>query len=419
MDSTDDKAPTESTSTNPNRRDVLRWGAVSTIATGGVVSATGQRAHGAGPAEVQSYRKLGRTGLEISDISFGTSRLRPGEENLIAHALDRGINYFDSAYSYTRGASEQVLGNALAGKRDKVYLVSKVITESDSSAEFMMDRLDESLRRLKTDYVDIDMSHAVNDADRMKSAEWLEFIAKAKQQGKIRFSGMSGHAGRLIECLDYALDEDMVDVILAAYNFGQDPAFYESLTRSFDFVANQPDLPRVLAKAKEKNVGTVAMKTLMGARLNDMRKWDTDGGTFAQAAFRWVLSNSDVDALIVTMRSVEEIDEYLGASGASSLAHGDLPLLERYAIANGVTYCRHACNDCIGACPFGVEISDVLRTRMYATDYGDLEFARDEYAGIGTNAEACLSCSGEPCRNACTHGIAIDQFCGPTHTMLA
>ena len=77
---------------------------------------------------------------------------------------------------------------------------------------------------------------------------------------------MSGHGGHLIECLDAALDEDLVDVILVAYNFGQDPAFYERFTKSFDLVALQPDLPRVLAKAHSKGVGVVAMKTLMGAR---------------------------------------------------------------------------------------------------------------------------------------------------------
>ena len=111
------------------------------------------------------------------------------------------------------------------------------------------------------------------------------------------------------------------------------------------------------------------MKTLHGARLNDMRPYETQGTTFAQAAFRWVLSNADVDALVITMRDRERIDEYLGASGSHELAFGDLELLQRYAKLNGSSYCRHACNDCSGACPFGVDIADVLRTRMYATDY--------------------------------------------------
>ncbi|MFP6796144.1 MAG: aldo/keto reductase [Pseudomonadales bacterium] len=402
----------------PNRREFLRWTALTGAATGLATHAANTPPN-KGPNEIRSYRRLGRTNLQISDISFGSAALRHGQEDVVHHALDRGINYFDSAYSYTRGAAEKVLGKVFEGMRDKVVLVSKVEGKADWSKEQMMYHLDQSLTRLKTDYIDVYMAHAVNDINRLKSPEWHEFAELAKKQGKIRFIGMSGHAGYLVNCLDYALDQDMVDVILVAYNFNQDPDFLSKLTRSVNWIAKQPELPRVLKKAKELDVGTVVMKTLHGARLNDMRPYETQGTTFSQAAFRWVLSNTDVDALVVTMRDRERIDEYLGASGSHQLAFGDLELLQRYAKLNGSSYCRHACNDCSGACPFGVDIADVLRTRMYATDYQDVELARDEYAKIGTNASACLNCSGEPCRSACTHGIRIDEFCGPTHRMLA
>ena len=400
------------------RRQFLKWTVAAGVSSSLPSTAAGREPKSTGNT-IQAYRELGRTGLEISDISFGTSRLRPGQKDLIHHALDRGINYFDSAYGYGGGASETVLGEVFKGMRDEVVLVSKVEGPASMRKERMMARLDESLRRLKTDYIDVYLAHAVNDVDRLKSPEWHAFVDAARRQGKIRFTGMSGHAGKLIPCLDYAIDHDMADVVLIAYNFGQDPQFYERFTQSFNFVANQPGLPRVLAKAKEKNVGVVTMKTLMGARLNDMRPYETGNATFAQAAFRWVLSNRDVDALVISMTSKAKIDEFLGASGASELALGDMELLMRYAAMNGASYCRHACNDCAGACPYGVQISDVLRTRMYATDYEDFAFARDEYAMLEVNAAACLSCSGEPCRNACTHGIAIDEVCGPTHRMLA
>ena len=141
-----------------------------------------------------------------------------------------------------------------------------------------------------------------------------------EEAGKIRFAGMSGHAGHLIECLDYAIDTGQFDVILCAYNFGQDPSFYQRYLRSFDMVAIQPDLPRVIDKAKSKGMGVVVMKTLMGARLNDMRPYEKDGATFSQSAFRWVLSNRKVDALIVSMTSREMVDEFLGASGWQATA---------------------------------------------------------------------------------------------------
>lgn len=368
---------------------------------------------------VQQYARLGRTDLKISDISFGTSRLREGMEDVVAFALDRGINYFDSAEGYTGGDSEKVLGRALAGKRDQVYIVSKSILSAKTSAQTMMRSLEESLVRLNTDYVDVYMNHAVNDVDVVANPEWLAFVEQAKQQGKIRFSGLSGHGGYLIDCLDFALDEDMVDVVLTAFNFGQDPKFYEGLTRGLDWIATQPDLPRVLAKAKQKDVGVVAMKTLHGARLNDMRPYEKGGATFAQAAFKWVLGHDSVDALVVTMTEKSQVDEYLGASGQTAIATHDRRLLERYAQMQSGTACKYACNTCESSCPYNVSIPDVMRTRMYATDYGDVEFARDEYALIAVDASPCLSCSGEPCQGACPHGIQVHELCAPTHNMLA
>ena len=400
------------------RRSFLRWGAAG-IAASLVPLRAANPAVGQSDPGVRRYVTLGRTGLKISDVSFGSSRLRPGGEDLVRHALDRGINYFDTAESYSRGASESVIGNAIRGERDRIVIASKMQVGARTRATSMMDTLEQSLRKLGTDYIDIFFNHAVNDVERLRNPEWPEFVERAKREGKIRYTGMSGHAGRLIECLDYALDNDLIDVMLVAYNFGQDPEFYERLTRRFDFVAKQPDLPRVLAKAKSKNVGVVTIKTLMGARLNDMRPYEQGGATFAQAAFRWVLANENVHALVISMTSRALIDEYLGASGWQSLGAGDLDLLQRYAHINGMSYCRHACNDCEGACPYGVPIADVLRTRMYATDYEDFDFARTEYAALEANASACLSCSAKPCQGACTHGLSIEKLCGPTHEMLS
>ena len=401
-----------------DRRSFLRWSATG-IAAGLLPFRRANSAVGQSEPHVRRYVTLGRTGLEVSDISFGASRLRPGQEDLVRRALDLGVNYFDTAESYSGGSSEKVIGNALKGERDKVYIVSKTSARAGARSAAMMRKLESSLAQLRTDYIDVYFNHAVNDVDRLKNPEWFEFAERAKQQGKIRYTGMSGHAGRLIECLDYALDNDLIDAMLVAYNFGQDPAFYERFTRRFDMVAKQPDLPRVLEKAKRQNVGVVTMKTLMGARLNDMRPYEQGGATFAQAAFRWVLSNENVHALIVSMTSRALIEEYLGASGWRSLALGDLELLGRYAHANGMTYCRHACNDCEGACPYGVPIADVLRTRMYATDYEDFDFARREYEALEANASACLSCTAKPCQGACTHGLSIETLCAPTHEMLS
>lgn len=214
-----------------------------------------------------------------------------------------------------------------------------------------------------------------------------------------------------------AIDRELVDVILVAYNFGEDPAFYEKLTRSFDIVANQAGLPERLARAHEKGIGVLTMKTLMGARLNDMRPYEESGATFSQAAFRWVLSNPNVDGLVISMTSREKIDEYLVASGQARPRQQDARLLRQYVALNGASYCRPSCSSCESACPADVPVGEVLRARMYARDYGNLPKAQATYAGLGAGATACLGCAG-PCLAACPHGLAVPELTRATHELL-
>jgi aryl-alcohol dehydrogenase-like predicted oxidoreductase len=340
---------------------------------------------------------LGRTGLTLPDIGFGASQL-DGDVALVQHALARGVTYFDTADSYSGSESEATLGRALVGRRDEVVLATKTFGGASSSRAQLAATLDASLLRLRTDRVEL----YFND-------EWLEFASRAKQAGKIRFTGMSGHGGQLVECLEVALAAKLVDVVLTAFNFGQDPAFYERFTGSFDFVATQPDLPRVLRKARAQGVGVIAMKTLRGARLNDMRVYERGGATFAQAAFRWVFASGLADALIVTMTSPAQVDEYLGASGWTALHPADGALLRRYARRSETTQCRYGCSDCASACPYGVSIPDALRARMYAEDYQAPGLVGAALAEAG-NLSACLGCDGSPCASACPHGVEIGKL---------
>jgi predicted aldo/keto reductase-like oxidoreductase len=362
----------------------------------------------AGAARIRRYVTLGRTGLEVSEIGFGSASSY--DPALVRHALDRGVTLFDTAESYRFGWSEEAMGKGLRGVRDRVVLSSKTKAGARATQADLMTALEGSLRRLQTDYLDIYFNHAVNDVARMQNEEWWAFTQRAKEQGKIRFRGMSGHGSRLAACLDYALEQDLVDVVLVAYSFGQDPDFFDRLRHTFHFVALQPELPRALDKAKEKNVGVIAMKTLMGARLNDMRPYEREGYTFAQAAFRWVLSSPRVDALLISMTSADGIDEYVAASGESEVRGGDLRLLDRYAHLQHGRYCRHGCGLCEGACPEQVAIAEVLRTRMYDVDYGDPALAVEAYAKLGVGASACLTCAHQACLGACPYGIPIPEF---------
>lgn len=368
---------------------------------------------------IQRYRKLGNTGLEICDIGFGSAGCRSAD--LIRHCYDRGINHFDTAEMYrTEGWMagdyvEKLVGEALKDKRDKVVITTKYAARADHDRKHIMQELEASLRRLQTDYVDIFLNHAVNDPARMANPEWHEFVALAKKQGKIRFAGMSGHGGRLIECLDYVLDNELAEVILCAHNFGSDPAFYERFLKRFDMVANQAGLPRIFEKARKKGVGVIAMKTQMGAKLNDLSVYRKDGADFAKAAFRWVFSDDNVDAAIVSMRNEAAADNYIACSGEVGYARRDREILERYVAETSGEYCRPGCDACTASCDKGVPIPDVLRQRMYEERYGNPRFAREGYARLGAAASACTTCTTQACLGSCPYGLEIPRLTRNTH----
>jgi hypothetical protein len=357
---------------------------------------------------VQRYRALGKTGIRVPDISFGTGTT--SDPTLMRYAFQRGVTYFDTADGYPLGRpgeAEKALGEALRGHRDRVTIATKTISVPSTTRAEYMQRLEASLKRLQTDHVDVYFNHGVNEVERITSPEWKAFTEQAKQQGKIRFCGMSGHGGRLDACLDAAFDAGAVDVVLVAYNFGQEPRLHESLTAGLDMIARQPRLPEQITRAHTAGIGVLVMKTLMGAKLNDMRPYERPDGTFAQAAFRWVLSNPNVDGLVITMENREHVDEYLAASGQSEVRPQDQALLERYLRLNGASYCRPGCDACETACARHVQVGDVLRSRMYALDYGALEAGAATYAGIARDASACVTCTTPTCLSACPHDVDV------------
>jgi predicted aldo/keto reductase-like oxidoreductase len=132
-----------------------------------------------------------------------------------------------------------------------------------------------------------------------------------------------------------------------------------------------------------------------------------------------VLSSPNVDALVVTMTSPVMVDEYVGASGWTMPARADAALLERYVALNDTRTCRVGCDACAAACPAGVAVGDVLRTRMYAVDYGDAPLGRAEYALLHGSAAACARCSATPCTSACPHDLAVPTLTRQAHRLLA
>ena len=185
--------------------------------------------------------RLGNTDLIIPNIGYGSSST--SDENIVKHAFKNGIRYFDTAESYVGGDSESSIGNALKDVRHEIVIGTKTKARTYDNKRDYMKSLEDSLKRLRTDYIDIYYNHAVNSISRLENTDWWEFIDKAKSDGKIRYSGVSGHGSNLADCLEYCIDRNLVDVILSAFSFAQDPKFFEKLRHTFHFVAINPRLP--------------------------------------------------------------------------------------------------------------------------------------------------------------------------------
>jgi L-galactose dehydrogenase len=160
---------------------------------------------------MMEYRKLGRTDLQVSVLGFGTApfggaygAFDPQECQRAVHlAIDEGINFFDSSPYYGITLSESRLGEVLAGKRDKVVLATKCgrygLEDFDFKAERIIASIDESLQRLKTDYLDLFQVHDVEFGDfRQIVDETLPAVRKIQQQGKARFIGITGYPLKLL-----------------------------------------------------------------------------------------------------------------------------------------------------------------------------------------------------------------------------
>ncbi len=343
------------------------------------------------------YRILGkRTNLKVSEIGFGGYAINDPE--VIHYASDRGINYIDTAWCYRDGASEENIGKAMKKLRNKFVLTTKWHPWGKTTKKEMMEMINTSLKRLQTDYVDCLLVHQVGQAsggeslERLQNPELYEAYEQAKKEGKVRFSGVSGHDGDLMEIMNWVIDKGFFDVILMRYSFMQ----YQ-------------EQKALIQRAYEKGIGVVAMKVLSGAKGEDDPKlYQRDGASFKQAAIKWVLSNPHVSNLIITINSKNQVDEYAPVSG-SRFGARDREILDYYARVYRNEICTF-CNACEPSCPHHLAVADILRFYMYAENYHLPEQGQLAYASLPVErrADHCIDCSA-PCMDDCPSGVNIKR----------
>jgi predicted aldo/keto reductase-like oxidoreductase len=161
------------------------------------------------------------------------------------------------------------------------------------------------------------------------------------------------------------------------------------------------------------------MKTMSAARKIDYSEYMKEGRTVRQALLKWMLAQPNIDTISLTMRSFEDIDEFVAVSGDPKLSSRESRALEGYCRRLDKDYCRPGCDGCLGACPQGVLIHDIMRYRLYFNNYGREKYAMRRYASLpaSQNARQCSSCSG-PCRGACPYGVSIQDKLTQAHDEL-
>lgn len=223
-------------------------------------------------------RALGRTGVDVTAIGFGGYHLgliKDDDEavRLVQETIDAGITFMDNAWEYHDGRSEELMGRAIADRRQDVFLMSKVCTHGRDRHE-AMNQLEDSLRRLKTDYLDLWQIHEVvyeNDPEwHFAPGGAVEALAQAQQEGKVRFTGFTGHKSAEIhlKMLAYEYPFDACQLPLNVL---------DGTFRSFE--------QKVLPELERQGIAAIGMKSMGG--VGDMVK---AGVVTAEEALRYAMS---------------------------------------------------------------------------------------------------------------------------------
>ena len=357
-------------------------------------------------ARVKGYRRFGNMDLRVSDIGLGTGQItrHPDPVGLIREALDRGVTYIDTSPDYAGTKAESAIGEALVGRRDEVVLATKFCTtdghlREGASVATYVEVVEASLRRMKTDWLDVALVHSCDSLARLQDPNLFEAFERLKERGLVRHLGMSTHTPNLEEVTEAAIADERFEMLMLAYHHGA-----------------WPRLADLIDRAAARGMAVVAMKTLKGAKHHGLAEFRGEADAYSQAAFKWVLANPSVSSLVVSFFDSRQVDEYLYASGAAPTER-DVALLERYDELIAGTHCFAHCGACLDACPEHLAIHDVLRHRMYFEDYGDQKQAMELYAKLSKQADICIGCAA-PCTGACPHGIPIQERTTGAHELL-
>ncbi len=333
------------------------------------------------------YRTLGRTGIKVPVVSLGV--VRPDNSNIVKAALKMGVTHFDTAHSYHEGKHETMLGEVLKEvPRDSFTVGTKVYPGGENekiTQQKFLDMLDESLKRLQLDYVDILYIHSAENRKDAMSEKYMNALEIARKQGKVRFLGVSTHINEP-EVLQAAIDTKLYDVVQTAYNFKQE---------------HVKEMNEMLGKATEAGIGIVGMKTMLGGFLDKDRTKPVNG----KAALKWVLQNPNIHTTIPGISNYEHLMQNFSVMANLKLTKEEEKDVA-FAMAETGMYCT-GCKKCLAQCPKNVPIPDLMRAYMYNYGYNHPAKAKETVALSGIKNDPCADCA--TCAVECTKQFNVAE----------
>lgn len=372
-----------------------------------------------------NYRKLGRTGMVVSEISLGCEHLQGKDydtvKSVIDAALDAGINYIDIFMSEPNVRTN--IGKALEGKRDKVmiqghigacwvdgqYKVSRNIDECVTA-------FDDLLTRLNTDYIDVGFLHFVDkeeDWDNLPDSEMMKYALSLKEKGVIRAIGMSSHNPVTAK---KAVDSGLIDVLMFSLNPAYDlipkeremtDVFSEVLKgkkQNFSDLTLEPARAELYRACDEKGVAITVMKALaMGTLLSKERSPLGVALTEAQC-ISYALSRPAVAAVMIGMQRISDVEnavEYYELSEEERDHSEILGTLGMFSANGNCMYCNH----CL-PCPSKIDIASVNKyLDLVELDGEPADSVKQHYISLENTADSCIECGA--CEKRCPFNVGV------------
>lgn len=322
-----------------------------------------------------NYRILGKTNLRVSALGLGgipVQRIDALKTKELLHFLrENGVNFIDTARGYT--VSEEFIGEALIGLRDDFIIATKSMARTYDA---MKADIETSLKNLKTDYIDIYQLHNVRTDEDFEIAFGengaVKAINEAIAKGKIGHLGATAHTAKsLMRLLDYPI----IETVMFPFNIVEEQGL------------------EAMQKAKDNNVGFIAMKPLAGGNIENGR-----------LALRYILNNKLCTIAIPGMATLEEAKNNLqGANDESSLSELELAEIDEIKTALSGNFCRR-CGYC-APCTVGIDIPSLFILEGYLKRYDLSAWAKARYEATSVKASACIACG--KCEKRCPYDLPI------------